>query len=86
MLPTPADVSRQLDLAMSWFPNLCRHLGRTVHNVMHPEAGQAAPQQNQKRILDHQVEERKLTDRVTLRRTTIEEIEVQGENPSRNDP
>lgn len=36
MLPTPDDLSRRLDLAMTWFPTLCRNLGRTIHDLGKP--------------------------------------------------
>jgi hypothetical protein len=71
MLPDPADLSRRLDHLMAWFPTLCRNLGRTVHNVVHPDA--TPPR---KQPVHHSVEEKQLSPTVTLRRTTIDEIEI----------
>jgi hypothetical protein len=72
---------------MSWFPTLCRNLGRTVHNVMHPDGKEPTDTSTQKQTLDHTVEEKKLDDRVTLRRTTIDEIEIRqtGSQEIRNE-
>lgn len=58
---------------MPWFPNLCRNLGLTVRHIVKP-AG--APQ---KQVVNHTVEEEQVSDTITLRRTTIEEIEVKAE-------
>ncbi|MEM7627655.1 MAG: hypothetical protein AAF333_18825 [Planctomycetota bacterium] len=55
---------------MPWFPQLCRNLGLTVHHLVKPAN---APK---KQVVNHTVEEEKVSDTVTLRRTTVEEIEV----------
>lgn len=55
---------------MPWFQQICRNLGLTVHNVMHPDEAPA-----QKRTVNRTVEEEQVSDTVTLRRTTIEEVE-----------
>lgn len=53
---------------MSWLDRLCRNTGLFVHNVMHPG--------DQRHEVKRTVEEKKVDDTVTLRRTTIEEIEI----------
>ncbi len=70
MLPTPDDLSRRLDLAMTWFPTLCRNLGRTIHDLGKP------PRDPHKQVVKHKVEEQQLSSTTTLRRTTIEEVEI----------
>lgn len=64
-----------------WFARLCRNLGLTVHHVMHPE-------HRRKRVeLRRDVEESKQPGNVTLRRTTIEEVEYeQGGEAAKDDP
>lgn len=57
---------------MPWFQKLCRNLGRTVHNVVHPDGKPAQKKQTVRKT----VEEQEFSDTVTLRRTTIEEVEV----------
>ena len=56
---------------MTWFSRLCRNVGLMVHNVRHPEED---PTANDRRMVRKDVEEEKRGN-VTLRRTTIEEIE-----------
>ncbi len=53
---------------MSWFERLCRQSGLMIHHMIRPV---------DKRQVSRRVEEKRLNDRVTLRRTTIEEVEVQ---------
>lgn len=53
---------------MNWFDKLCRNMGLMVHNIRHPE-------DRYKQVTHRKVEEEKRGD-VTIRRTTIEEIEV----------
>ena len=55
---------------MPWFQRLCRNVGLAVHGVTHPGG------QPQKRTVSKTVEEERVNDQVTLRRTTIEEVEV----------
>ncbi|MEM7575869.1 MAG: hypothetical protein AAF328_00210 [Planctomycetota bacterium] len=59
---------------MPWFQRLCRQTGLALHGVMHAGGGE------QKAELNRTVEEKQVSDTVTLRRTTIEEIEVKREN------
>ncbi|MEM8738988.1 MAG: hypothetical protein AAGG38_11005 [Planctomycetota bacterium] len=56
---------------MPWFPQLCRHLGLTVHHLKHPHG-----KPPQKQTVRHTVEEQQVNPTTTLRRTTIEEIEI----------
>ena len=55
---------------MPWFQKLCRNVGLAVHGVTHPDG------QPQKRTVSKTVDEERVNDQVTLRRTTIEEVEV----------
>ena len=62
---------------MNWFEKICRNMGLMVHNIKHP-------QDSQRKIVRKEVEEQKRGE-MTLRRTTIEEIEIK--NPrNNNDP
>lgn len=54
---------------MGWFTRLCRNTGLMIHHVAKPEGGR-------KHVVSKQTQEKKVSDSVTLRRTTIEEIEV----------
>ena len=60
---------------MPWFQKLCRNLGLTVHNVKQPIKDDAA-QRGSKQVVKKEVEEEKVDENITLRRTTIEEIEM----------
>ncbi len=53
---------------MSWFTKICRDVGLMIHNVRHPHAGK-------KTVVRRDVQEENRGD-VTLRRTTIDEIEI----------
>lgn len=55
---------------MSWFTELCRNVGLMIHNIRSPE-GRA-----ERRTVNRKVEERQVDATTTLRRTTIEEIEI----------
>ncbi|MEM1446068.1 MAG: hypothetical protein AAGF84_08440 [Planctomycetota bacterium] len=61
---------------MPWFQKLCRQTGLALHGVMHPSSG------GQKAEVHRTVEEQQVSETVTLRRTTIEEIEIKPENDS----
>jgi len=65
---------------MGWFTRLCRNTGLMVHYIAKPEKGQ-------KHVVSKQTQEKKISDSVTLRRTTIEEIEVKPtkDDDERND-
>lgn len=60
---------------MPWFQKLCRNVGLAVHHVKHPESG-GEQGKLRKQTLTHTVEQEQLSDRVTLRRTVIEEVEI----------
>lgn len=55
---------------MPWFPQLCRNLGLTVHHVVKPV------KDYNKTVVNQTVEEKKIDATTTLRRTTIDEIEI----------
>ena len=60
---------------MPWFQNLCRNIGLTIHNVKKPIKDDAA-ERTAKQVTKREVEEEQLDEHITLRRTTIEEIEM----------
>ncbi len=65
---------------MPWFQKICRTVGLTLHGVVNPE-GSAS-----KKTVNKTIEEEKLSDTVTLRRTTIEEVEINpGQQPKGKD-
>jgi len=55
---------------MAWFTKICRDMGLMIHNIGKPD--------HEKRQVKRTVEE-KQRGNVTLRRTTIEEIEVNAD-------
>lgn len=55
---------------MGWFTKCCRNTGLMIHHIIKPVA------QSNKQTISKQVEEKKVNESVTLRRTTIDEIEV----------
>lgn len=58
---------------MPWFQKLCRDAGLMIHNIRKPVS--------ENREVGRKVEEKKLNDTTTLRRTTIDEIEVKRDSP-----
>ncbi|MHB1157423.1 MAG: hypothetical protein ACYC26_11385 [Phycisphaerales bacterium] len=54
---------------MGTFAQLCRNLGLMIHNVKHPG--------REHKVVRKEVHEEKRGD-ITLRRTTIEEIEIRN--------
>lgn len=62
------------DRRKSWFHTMCRQVGLMVHHVRHPEGDDQTTLE--KRELGRQVEEKQVDEQVTIRRTTIEEMEV----------
>ncbi|MCC7191957.1 MAG: hypothetical protein IT444_04150 [Phycisphaeraceae bacterium] len=56
---------------MTWFEQFCRNMGLMLHNIRHPEG----PRDTQTTV-KKTVEEKKLDETTTLRRTVIEEVEV----------
>ncbi len=53
---------------MAWFQKFCRDSGLMIHNILHPD--------HEKREISRKTEQKQVNDKVTLRRTTIEEIEI----------
>lgn len=62
---------------MPWFQRLCRQAGLMVHHIVTPVKG---PDKAEKREVSRTVEEERVSPTTTLRRTTIEEIEIRGEH------
>ena len=54
----------------NWFTKFCFSAGKVVHEITKPV------EQSKKQPVSKKIEEKKLDDTVTLRRTTIEEIEI----------
>ena len=61
---------------MAWFSRLCRDMGLMIHNIRRPDS--------EKRQVKRKVDQQKRGN-VTLRRTTIEEIEVGRADDDRDD-
>lgn len=59
---------------MDWLTKLSRNLGLMVHNIKHPET--ANKQNTSRKQVSKTVEEEQIDEVTTLRRTTIEEIEI----------
>ena len=59
---------------MAWFARLCRNTGLMIHHAAKPVAGN-------KTVVRHETQEQKISETTTLRRTTIEEIEVKSDGP-----
>lgn len=62
---------------MGWFNRLCRNTGLMIHHAAKPVKGQS-------HVVSHQTQEKRVSETVTLRRTTIEEIEVKPDGSSDN--
>ena len=60
---------------MGWFQNLCRNAGLAIHNVKKPIKDHKDAQGTAE-VTKREVEEEKVDENITLRRTTIEEIEM----------
>lgn len=60
---------------MPWFQNLCRNLGLAVHNVKKPIKDETA-RRGSRQVVKKETHEEKIDEHITLRRTTIEEIEM----------
>jgi len=62
---------------MGWFTKICRNAGLAVHNA----TSQAKKQPGtKKKEVSRQTEEQKLDEKTTLRRTTIDEVEVKRQD------
>lgn len=64
---------------MPWFQKLCRQMGLTIHEIVKPVKASS-----DKQTISHTVEEEKLNEKVTLRRTTIEEVEIKRDDQDTN--
>ena len=62
----------------NWFLNLCRDTGLMIHQVASPgpAGGNDKSGTTRKHKLSETREETQLNDSVTLRRTTVEEVEI----------
>jgi len=58
---------------MPWFQTFCRHAGLMVHEIVKP--------MSHNQVVQKTTQEKKVSDRVTLRRTVIEEVEIQPPSP-----
>lgn len=56
---------------MGLFTQLCRNTGLMIHHIIRPDS-----ERSRKREVGRSVEEKQVDATVTLRRTTIDEIEV----------
>lgn len=61
---------------MGWFLRFCRQSGLIIHHVLKPVNTKQA--RDRSRVERKQVDEEKVSPDVTMRRTTIEEIEVRN--------
>ena len=59
---------------MGWFTKFCRNAGLMVHNVK--QQTKQPQSQTKKKEVSRQTEEKKLDEKTTLRRTTIDEVEI----------
>jgi hypothetical protein len=57
---------------MAWFQRICRDVGLMLHNVAKPD--------HSRKVVKKDVQQEKRGN-VTLRRTTIEEIEINAHHP-----
>ncbi|MEM6392466.1 MAG: hypothetical protein AAF797_06805 [Planctomycetota bacterium] len=64
---------------MPWFEKLCRNMGLMVHNIKSPDG------KKEQQEVSRNVEEKQVNETTTVRRTTIEEIEVKN-NPAESNP
>jgi len=53
---------------MPWLEKLARQTGLMIHHIVKPV-------QKDRRVVRHDVEEKKINETTTLRRTTIDEVE-----------
>ena len=65
--------------AMNWFTRMCRQAGLAIHNVSQPSS-------KSKQQIRKTTQEKKIDAYTTLRRTTIDEIEVRSEKNSDANP
>ena len=63
---------------MGWFTQLCRNTGLMIHHAAKPVTS------NNKTIISRETQEQQVSETTTLRRTTIEEIEVRSDGTDKN--
>lgn len=68
---------------MGWLQDIARSLGLMVHNIKNPDNAKGIDKKSEKRVINKEVEEEHRGN-VTLRRTTIEEIEIHQPDESKN--
>ena len=61
---------------MNFFEEICRNLGLMFHNIKHPDQPAGILPTAHRQQISHIVEEQKISPTMTLRRTTIDEIEI----------
>lgn len=67
---------------MGWFQRLCRDTGLMVHHIVKPAPAAGAKPGAETREVKRTVEEQQVSPTVTLRRTTIEEVEIKRGDPN----
>ena len=67
---------------MSWFTKLCRNTGLMIHHVVQPVEQDA----KQTHTVNKKVEQKQVSPTVTLRRTTIDEIEIKQPKTEQEKP
>jgi len=68
---------------MPWFQKLCRNAGLMIHNITSPSK-EADKAKTHKHEVSREVTEKKVDDHITLRKTTIEEVEMKpGADPDK---
>ena len=58
---------------MGWFTRLCRNTGLMIHHATMP-----LRKSKHQMVMNEKIEEDRVSDNITLRRTTIDEIEWKG--------
>jgi hypothetical protein len=61
---------------MAWFPKLCRQAGLLIHHVVKP-----VDHTGKRQEISRTTQEKKVSPTMTLRRTTIDEIELKKPTP-----
>ena len=64
---------------MNWFERLMHNTGLMIHHVVKP-----IKKDSDKKVVSKTVEEEKVNDKVILRRTTIEEVEIKRDDEAKS--
>ena len=67
---------------MSWFTKLCRNTGLMIHHVVKP----VEQPTKQTHTVNKKVEQKQVGPNMTLRRTTIDEIEIRQPTDEQQPP